>query len=360
MKSIRLLPVVVLAISAMLVLKTLGLVTTGSYVLGGVGVAQAEEAAPEGDAATGLSEEPTMADTSPTLDDAAPTLGATEGGDHSAAPAEGEHGAEAPEGDHAAPAVTEGDPALSDAAHGEAAPEAGADHGAEEAGLAAGLELACPPSGTLPVAAPVEANAESPQPAEEGAHDTSLAAALTEPDCVPLTDAVPTQIGADGQPVPLVGEDGETASERALLERLSERRTELEAYEQDLTLRSAIVDAAEKKMAERQATLEALEAQISGLVDQRTEMESGQFATIVTLYENMKPKDAAIIFNSLDMEVLLRVAKSMNPRKMSPILAAMDPARAQELTVRMAALADQPAEQMTPADVAALPQIVGQ
>jgi flagellar motility protein MotE (MotC chaperone) len=58
--------------------------------------------------------------------------------------------------------------------------------------------------------------------------------------------------------------------------------------------------------------------------------------------------------------VLLRVAKTMSPRKMAPILAEMDAVRAQELTVKMADLADQPAAEMTPEDLAALPQIVGQ
>ena len=104
----------------------------------------------------------------------------------------------------------------------------------------------------------------------------------------------------------------------------------------------------------------ALESQISTLVDQRKEMESGQFAGIVAMYETMKPKDAAAIFNNLDMDVLLRVAKTMSPRKMAPILAVMDTPRAQELTVKMADLADQPATEMSPSDLAALPQIVGQ
>src|SRR5690606_16496737 len=123
-------------------------------------------------------------------------------------------------------------------------------------------------------------------------------------------------------------------------------------------LRASIVDAAEKRIAERAATLEALEAQISSLVDQRTEMEAGQFAGIVAMYESMRPKDAANIFNDLDMDVLLRVAKTMNPRKMAPILAEMAAPRAQELTVQMATLADKPPTQMTPDDLAALPQIV--
>jgi len=41
LNRVRLLPIVVLAIAALLVLKTLGLVTHGGYVLTGVGAAQA-------------------------------------------------------------------------------------------------------------------------------------------------------------------------------------------------------------------------------------------------------------------------------------------------------------------------------
>ena len=78
------------------------------------------------------------------------------------------------------------------------------------------------------------------------------------------------------------------------------------------------------------------------------------------MYETMKPKDAANIFNALDVEVLLRVAKMMSPRKMAPILAEMNTARAQELTVRMASASSDPLDSMTPDDLASLPQIVGE
>ena len=353
MKSIRLLPVVILAVSALLVLKIMGLAVTGSYVLGGVTTAQAEEggghgapaaAAPSADGTMTLPVEPTLADSSPTLSDVSPTLGQpTASGEHGAAPAPATE-------DHGAPATET--PA---SAEHEAAPAG--EHGAE-GGLPAGLDVVCPPTGEMTSAAP---GLPDITPAAPAVDDHSAAASPTvSAGCVPLTDALPTHLGADGQPVPLVGEDGQTLSEAAVLESLGKRRAELQNYEQELVLRSSLVDAAEKKVAERQATLQALEDQISALVDQRTALEATEFAGIVTLYQNMKPKDAANIFNSLDMEVLLRVAKLMNPRKMSPILAAMDATRAQELSVRMAALSDQPPEQMSPDALAALPQIVGQ
>jgi flagellar motility protein MotE (MotC chaperone) len=79
------------------------------------------------------------------------------------------------------------------------------------------------------------------------------------------------------------------------------------------------------------------------------------------MYENMKPKDAAAIFNELDMPVLLGVAKAMNPRKMAPILARMTPLKAKALTDGIAA-ADAPEAPVVAVsqDLTNLPQIVGQ
>jgi flagellar motility protein MotE (MotC chaperone) len=340
-KSIRLLPVVVMAISALLVLKTAGLVLNGSYVLGPTPVLAAGGASSGGAGAPAEGEgseigaESTMTDSSPTLADSNPTLKQQpEAGGHGAAaePAEAGHGAEANE-----------------ASGAEAEPgEPAAEHGAtDSSGDATGGEAAC-----LQPAMAADAGAH-------GAEGTSSADA-TSSACDSTAEAVPMEIDAQGKLVPMSGKDGASLAEAAVLERLSGRRGELEAYAEELALRASLVDAAEKRLQERQGALQVLETQIAGLVDKREEMESGQFAGIVAMYETMKPKDAANIFNSLDMNVLLRVAKIMSPRKMAPILAAMEPARAQELTVQMADLADQPATQMSPDNLAELPQIVGQ
>ncbi len=390
MNKIRLLPVVVVAIAALLVLKTLGLVTNGGYVLGGIGAAQAASGQPAagggehggGGGEAGVAGEPTIEDTSPTLVDTSPTLAtsaAEAGGGHGApAAAEGGHGEPAdPEGEHGAPAEAEhgaGEEGEAEAADDHAVAEAHTGEGEEEHGDAnAHANTFCRESdaeidenGVVTLTNPPAEEggaggghgAEPAEPAAPGPAEESFAQSMT--DCLPSGDAVAVEIDGKGGAIPLTNTDGTTLSEQQLLERLASRRTELEKYEQDLALRASIVDAAEKRIEERAATLEALEAQISSLVDQRTEMESGQFASIVAMYEAMKPRDAALIFNNLDMEVLLRVAKTMSPRKMAPILAEMDPARAQELTVKMAAIADQPAAEMTEDDLAALPQIVGQ
>lgn len=333
MKSVRLLPVVVMAIAALLMFKTIGLVTNGGYVLAGVTPARAAGATGGGEAASAEAGEAVLEDATPTLSDSAPTLGEPEA-------AGGGHGAPAP-------AAT---PAAED--HAAATPASGDNCVAVDAALDEnGAVNQTQSGGGHGEAASAEGAAE---PATSSFVDSMAL------DCFPSGDAVPMQVDASGAPVPMTNVQGGSATEESILQSLAARRTELETYEKDLALRASLVDAAEQRVAERQATLEALEAQISSLVDQRQEMEAGQFASIVAMYETMKPRDAANIFNALDMEVLLRVAKTMNPRKMAPILAAMNATRAQELTVRMAALADQPAAEMTPDDLQALPQIVGQ
>ena len=54
------------------------------------------------------------------------------------------------------------------------------------------------------------------------------------------------------------------------------------------------------------------------------------------MYENMKAKDAARIFDRLDMKILVEVATQIKPRKMSEILAQMSPEAAERLTVELA------------------------
>lgn len=105
----------------------------------------------------------------------------------------------------------------------------------------------------------------------------------------------------------------------------------------------------------RLAELRQLEAKVEAAFAQKEEAETARFKGIVTMYENMKPKDAARIFDRLELPVLLSVATQMNPRRMSDILAQMTPEVAQRLTVELAV---RPRQNTTPA-ADQLPKIEG-
>lgn len=125
-------------------------------------------------------------------------------------------------------------------------------------------------------------------------------------------------------------------AERAVLERLQARRQELEARARELEIRESLLKAHEKRIQGRVDELKAVEGRISVATQQKDEADAARFKGIVAMYEAMKPKDAAKIFDRLDMATLFDIASHMKPQKMSDVLAQMQPEAAERLTVELA------------------------
>jgi flagellar motility protein MotE (MotC chaperone) len=143
-------------------------------------------------------------------------------------------------------------------------------------------------------------------------------------------------------------------SERAILERLQSRRQELEARAREIDIRESLLKSAEKRIESRVEELKAVEARISTATEQKTEADAARFKGIITMYEGMKPKDAAKVFDRLEMAVLFDIASHIAPRKMSDILGLMSTDAAERLTVELARRAG--ADKSAAAD---LPKIEG-
>ena len=137
-----------------------------------------------------------------------------------------------------------------------------------------------------------------------------------------------------------------STAERAILERLLERRQELDTKARELELRENLLKAAEKNL---EAKLAAQRAEESGANGQRgTEAEAARFKGLITMYETMKPKEAAKIFDRLEIKVLAEVAGQINPRRMSEIMAQMTPETAERLTLEFAVRSDADKSQKPP------------
>lgn len=319
MKTVRLLPVVIFAAVALLLFKGVGLITNGGYVLTGPNAVLAAGEGSDPAAAGATSDDVVLSDLSPTLGDLAPTMATRSDQSSSAAHSSAET-------DHSA-------------VSGEA-PAASSEPASTETAT-----VACPP---------VPAHQANPQ---EGTPSTGCA-----PTEIPVNengDALPLVQDSSGNFVPLNVAEGDN-SEAALLARLADRRVELDRREADIAMRTALLEAAEKRIDERAATLAALEAQVAALVDEKQAAEEAGFKAVVSMYETMKPKEAARIFDTLNTVVLVKVVRAMNPRKMSPILAAMTPDPAQKLTIALAATESTAVVPASGENLANLPQIVGQ
>lgn len=173
----------------------------------------------------------------------------------------------------------------------------------------------------------VTGSVSAPKPAApaDGAKKDDAAKKPKEPERKP-----------DGQAVQLVDPKPVSAAERALLERLSERRQELEQRAREIEMRETLMQAAEQKLQAKTNELKDIEARIVTATQKKEEAEQARMKSLVTMYENMKAKDAAKIFDRLDIRLATQVANMINPRRMSDILAQMSPETAERLTVELA------------------------
>lgn len=108
------------------------------------------------------------------------------------------------------------------------------------------------------------------------------------------------------------------------------------ADKSDLEMRERLLEAAEKRVDAKIAELRQLETRLKQLSGVQEEQAAKQFASLVKVYETMKPKDAARIFEKLDLNVQLAVAHRMKEAKMAAILAEMNPDAAKSLTMALA------------------------
>ncbi len=160
--------------------------------------------------------------------------------------------------------------------------------------------------------------------------------AATAPAPAPAAPAAPAPPVASVPPVAV--EPPVSDAERALLLDLRARRTQIEAREQALATRDAVLAAAEKRIGERVEQLQALQARLEAMEAARRERDDANWRGLVKTYEVMRPRDAAAILNELEMPVLLQVLDRMKEGKAAVLLAAMLPDRARAATAQLAAM----------------------
>jgi flagellar motility protein MotE (MotC chaperone) len=101
--------------------------------------------------------------------------------------------------------------------------------------------------------------------------------------------------------------------------------------------------------------LKATEERVDAKQGDRDSAEAQGLKKLVIMYENMKPREAARVFDRLGADVLVPMVLQMNPRKMSEVLAAMTPESAEKLTVALANRARARTDGLAAAPAAALP-----
>lgn len=123
-----------------------------------------------------------------------------------------------------------------------------------------------------------------------------------------------------------------------LLHNLAKRRDELDAREKELAIKSKVLESTEQRINTRIEEMQTMQTEVKALIETYKSQQDADVRSLVKIYENMKPSSAAAIFNDLDMPILLSVIDKMSERKVSPVLAAMSPVKAKEVTEELAEL----------------------
>jgi flagellar motility protein MotE (MotC chaperone) len=183
---------------------------------------------------------------------------------------------------------------------------------------------------------PPDRPGDAPALREPARHDVVPPAEI-EPEAGPSA-AVPPAVQA---PAPTTSPDAAPdAPTAAAIERLAAElggyRTALEERERLLAAREAVVATLEARVAVQVERLKAATAELKRAAGEATAEERARIAQLVKVYEAMKAKNAAAIFDPMPLELLLPIMRGMRETKVAAIVAEMDPGKARALTAELA------------------------
>lgn len=110
--------------------------------------------------------------------------------------------------------------------------------------------------------------------------------------------------------------DGEPPSLKR--EALLKKQDELNRREQALKL-------LEKEIDEKLARLKKLESDLQGMLEQAGEVKDKKLRHLVDVYSNMKAKQAAVVIETLDQKIAVKILAGMRGRQAGEILTYVDP-----------------------------------
>lgn len=123
-----------------------------------------------------------------------------------------------------------------------------------------------------------------------------------------------------------------TQSEIMILQELAERREALDLRSREIDKKAVQLKVAENEIDKKLKQLQEYESKLRKLIKEYNTKEKEKLNSLVKMYSTMKPKDAARIFNTLDLEVAVSLLGEMKPSVSSAILSQMQSEKAKAVT----------------------------
>lgn len=126
-----------------------------------------------------------------------------------------------------------------------------------------------------------------------------------------------------------------TNSEILILQELAERREALDIRAKEIDKRAIQLKVAETEIDKKLKQLKEYEDRLNKLINQYSKQEQENIDALVKMYSSMKPKDAARIFDTMDLDITVAILKGMKPSASSAIISQMNAEKAQAITAEL-------------------------
>ncbi|MBK3736621.1 flagellar motor switch protein, partial [Azospirillum brasilense] len=123
-----------------------------------------------------------------------------------------------------------------------------------------------------------------------------------------------------------------SCTDPALRAAIAEQKADVTARTRHLGEAEAVLAAAETRATAQIQKLGAIKRDVEALMQQRSNLQAEDLKRMVTIYETMKPRDAARIFNDLETDIIIDVRERTAERRAAPLLADRGGGRARAVT----------------------------
>lgn len=113
---------------------------------------------------------------------------------------------------------------------------------------------------------------------------------------------------------------------------------DINAREQALARKEAELRDLEAQVDEKLTRLRELEIRMQNLIDSAGSIQDEKMAHLIDVYSNMKPKQAAVVLQTLEEPIAVRILAGMSGRKAGEILSSVRADRAAELSAALTRL----------------------
>jgi len=122
----------------------------------------------------------------------------------------------------------------------------------------------------------------------------------------------------------------------SLLEALQEREARVKEREQQQAMRKKALDIAQVEVERRIVALEQTEQKLRKTLAHAETAAEDDLARLTTVYENMKPKDAAALFEAMEPEFAAGFLARMRPDVAAKVMSGLDPQAAYSISAILA------------------------